>query len=134
MCSSDLLGLIQEVIARMAGASASTKRIAVVVVGGAVAIAARSNGTANVLPLLAVILVVILWWVDGRYVQRERWFRDHYDLVASEAPDRRPDFRITPPDQVKAGHRFRAAAGSGSTAPYYIALCVFLLLSWSTIS
>lgn len=128
------LGMIQDVVARMASSSASTKRIAIIVVGGAAAVAARGNWEATDLLRLAIILVAVLWLIDVRYVQRERWFRDLYDIVAAEPPDRRPDFRITPPDHIKDGRGFWGAARSWSTTPYYAALAGFLYLAWSAIS
>jgi hypothetical protein len=127
------LGMIQDVIARMAGSSASTKRLAIIVVGGAAAIAARGNGDVANLPGLAVILVAILWWIDVRYVQRERWFRDLYDATAAAPPEQRPDFAITPPDHIKVARGFRESAWSWSTTPYYVVLAAFLLVTWSMI-
>lgn len=123
--------MLQDVITRMAGSSASTKRLAIVVVGGAAAIAARGNGDVGDLPGPAVILVAILWWIDVRYVQRERWFRDLYDAAAAAPPDQRPDFAITPPDHIKAARSFWDSAWSWSTTPYYAVLAAFLLLTWS---
>ncbi len=125
------LGMIQDVIDRMATASAWLKRLAIVVVGGVAAIAARSDGSHHSnLPLLAVILILIFWVMDSRYHQQERWFRDVFDSVRIEPADQRPDFRVGPTADVRAKRCIWPCLFGWSTAPFYLALTAFLALSW----
>ena len=60
------LEMIQGAITRMANSSAWMKRLAIVVVGGAAAVAVRGGSNANALPVLAVILTFIFgsWMPD----------------------------------------------------------------------
>jgi hypothetical protein len=128
------LGLIQDVVSRMATASASVKRVAIIVVGGAAAVAARGNCNVNDLPLLAIILVAVFWLIDARYVQQERWFRDLYERVAKEPHDQRPSFSITPPPDIRSGRSLFGSAFGWSTVLYYGALAAFLILTWRTLA
>lgn len=126
------LEMIQGVIARMANSSAWMKRLAIVVVGGAAALAVRGNSSASVLPALAVILTVIFWLMDARYHQQERWFRALFDKVREEDTGHRPDFRMEPSAEIRSLSNFRQSAFSWSSFPYYGALTAFLLLAWRT--
>ncbi|MFC3229162.1 hypothetical protein ACFOGJ_18090 [Marinibaculum pumilum] len=131
------LSLVQDVVSRMASTSASVKRVAIIVVGAAAAIAARgaapgvpcSHHIAD-LPLLAIILVAIFWAIDARYVQQERWFRDVYERAASEPPEQRPSLSITPTADIRSKRGYVGSFISWSTGLYHGALIVFLLLTW----
>lgn len=124
------LEMIQTVIGRMANASAWMKRLAIVVVGGAAALAMRGSPQASDLPALAVILMAIFWFMDARYHQQERWFREVFESVRKESHTQRPDFRVAPTSEIRRECRFWSCSFSWSTAPFYSALAAFLLLAW----
>ena len=124
------LEMIQGVIARMAHSSAWMKRLAIVVVGGAAALAVRGNSAANTLPILAVILTAIFWLMDARYHQQERWFRALFEAVRKEDASHRPDFRMIPAEEIRSQFRLSQSTFSWSSFPYYGALAAFLLLAW----
>ena len=124
------LEMIQGAITRMANSSAWMKRLAIVVVGGAAALAARGGSNASALPVLAVALTVIFWLMDARYHQQERWFRALFDTVRKENAGDRPDFGMTPSKEIRSQSGFRQSALSWSSFPYYGALTAFLLLAW----
>lgn len=127
------LSMIQDVVARMANSSGWIKRLTIVVVGGAAAISAKGSGGPSDLPALAAILVVIFWLMDARYHQQERWFRDVFDSVRIESHTQRPDFRISPTNEIRCQNKLCASAFSWSTFPFYTALALFLLLVWRII-
>jgi hypothetical protein len=124
------LAIIQDVIERMANSSAWMKRLAIVVVGGAAAISAKGNGAATDLPALAVLLTFIFWWMDARYHQQERWFRDVFESVRTESHTQRPDFRVAPAKEIRDRRKLWGSAFTWSTFPFYAALAIFLLLAW----
>lgn len=124
------LEMIQDVIERMANSSAWMKRLAIVVVGGAAALAMRGNAHVGDLPALAVILMAIFWFMDARYHQQERWFRAVFESVRKESHTQRPDFRVAPTNEIRGQCRFWSCTFTWSTAPFYVALAAFLLLAW----
>ena len=128
------LEMIQGVIARMANSSAWMKRLVIVVVGGAAALAIRGGYSTDMLPGLAVMLTVVFWLMDARYHQQERWFRALFNAVREENPGHRPDFRMEPSKEIRSQSNFRQSAFSWSSFLYYGALSVFLLLAfyWRT--
>ena len=124
------LEMIQDVVTRMANSSAWMKRLAIVVVGGVAVLSVRINSTANILPLLTVILAVIFWLMDARYQQQERWFRALFEAIRTEDANQRADFRMTPTKEIRSQSRLWRSAISWSILPYYGALAAFLLLAW----
>lgn len=68
------LDFLQAAITRMAGAAASIKNLCLVVIAGALAFIAASKEP-NV-ALYAAGLTAVFWFLDARYLQQEKWFRD----------------------------------------------------------
>lgn len=124
------LSMIQDVIERMANSAGWIKRLAIVVVGGAAAISAKGNGSTTDLPALAVLLTAIFWWMDARYHQQEKWFRDVFESVRGEPHTQRPDFRISPSLEIRKKSKLLRSAFTWSTFPFYASLSIFLLLAW----
>ena len=125
------LEMIQGVITRMANSSAWMKRLAIVIVGLIATLAAYDNSNTNVLLICAAILLAILWLMDARYLQQERWFRTLFDAVRKENSDDRPDFCITPSPEIRCQSGFWKSALSWSTLLYYgpvIFLAIFVLI------
>jgi hypothetical protein len=120
------LELLQAVISRMAGASASMKRYCLLVVAAAIAFAATAK--APLIALAAALLTLVFWALDSMYLRQERWFRRLYDQVRIEPADQAPDFRIVPDAALRRTETFVSAAFSWSTALLYAPLVVFLLL------
>ena len=121
------LEMIQGAITRMANSSAWMKRLAIVVVGGAAALAARGGSNASALPVLAVILTVIFGsWTPDTISRRDGSVPN---LIPSEKkmPAIGPDFSMTPSKEIRSQSGFRPSALSWSSFPYYGALTAFLL-------
>lgn len=118
------LGMIQNVIERMASESARMKQFALVALG---TLAATAEATSS--PTLAYVsgaLIVVFWYLDAKYLAQERTYRRLYDEVrGSDAPT---DFRMT----VDGGSRTKDSAASAafgwSVAPIYGALLLLSLL------
>lgn len=121
------LQMIQDVITRQANAAAWVKRLCVVVVGGAIAVAGR-DGNGAVL-LSATWLTIAFWYTDAKYLQQERWFRTQFETVRMRGPKGTPNFQILPDADVRRSHTLIASALSWSTA-IYGALVVLLLTSY----
>jgi hypothetical protein len=120
------LKMLQNVIDRMAGASASMKRYCLLVVAAAIAFAATTDSP--LIALAAALLTAVFWALDAMYLRQERWFRALYDEVRGEPSERAPDFRIAPDATIRADESFLAAIASWSTALLYGPLILFLLL------
>ena len=112
----------------MAGNSAAMKRYCIVAVAVGVAVYKTIDDPMAVLAL--AIMVLVFWGLDARYLQQEKWFRDLYDQVRAEPPDRRPDFRLTPDEELRQCASFRGRVFKWSTAGLYVPLVVLLLLFW----
>ncbi len=112
----------------MAGNSAAMKRYCIIAVAVGVAVYKTINDPWAVAAL--GVMVVVFWGLDARYLQQEKWFRDLYDQVRLEPPDRRPDFRLTPDEALRKGQSFWGRVFSRSTAGLYVPLVVLLLLFW----
>ena len=122
------LDMIQGVVSRMAGDSAAMKRYCIVAVAVGVAVYKTIDDPWAVVAL--VVMVLVFWGLDARYLQQEKWFRDLYDQARSEPPDRRPDFRLTPDQALREGASFWGRVFKWSTAGLYLPLEVLLILFW----
>lgn len=119
------LELVQDVIARMSGNSATIKRYSLVV--AAVAISTSSVlGKPLVLPFTAGLILVFAF-LDARYLRIERCYRDLYDAVRGEPPEQRPDFRLTPLSESMAAHPIMRLMISWSVAGLYLGMVLFML-------
>ena len=125
------LEMIQDVVARMAATSAAMKRYCILTVAVGAAIF-KTIDDPNALAAL-IVLVVVFWGLDARYLQQERWFRNLYDQVRVESPDRRPDYRITPDNELRSGVMFWATVFSWSTAVLYLPLAALLTVFWAVL-
>ena len=125
------LDLIQSVVSRLAGNSASMKRYCIMMVAVGVAIY-KTIDVPNTIGAL-IFMVGVFWLLDARYLQQEKWFRDLYDQVRREPRQRRPDFRLTPDGIVRTATSFGDRVFSWSTAGLYLSLAALLGLFWLTI-
>lgn len=122
------LKLIQNVITRMAGASADIKRFGLAFLAAALAFSASAERP--VIVLLAAGLAAVFWVLDARYLQQERWFRRLYDEVRRESGETPADFRLTPDPGLRASETLLGAARSWATAGLYLPVIVILLIIW----
>jgi len=123
------LELLQAAISRMASASATMKNLCLIVVAGALAFLATSKEPA--VALFAAILATAFWFLDARYLQQEKWFRDMYDAERVEHANEPASFRMTPDASVRAATRLSYGIKSWSTWGLYGPLVFFLLVLWA---
>ena len=122
------LDMIQGVISRLAGNSAVIKRYCIVMVAIGVAIY-KSIGDPLAVAAL-VVMVVVFWLMDDRYLQHEKWFRNLYDQIRVEPPEQRPDYRMTPDSALRDSVSFWGRVLSWSTVGLYLPLSALLALFW----
>lgn len=122
------LEFLQGAIARMAGASAAIKNLCLVVVAGALAFVATSKEPA--LALYAAALAAVFWFLDARYLQQEKWFRDMYDAERARDPAEPASFVMTPTQAIRSAASIGYGLKSWSTWGLYAPLIAFLLIVW----
>lgn len=88
------LSMIQGVIARMSGFSASAKTFTITILAGLAAISLQAN--AAQLGVIAMIAAITLFLVDTYYMTLEVRFRNFYDEVAARDLDQASDLKIAP--------------------------------------
>jgi hypothetical protein len=120
------LELVQDVIARMSGNSATIKRSSLVVAAAAISVS-TALGKPLIL-LFTAALILVFAFLDARYLRIERCYRDLYDEIRNEAPTRRPDFRLKPPATSAAAHPVAGLMISWSVAGLYLSTVLFMLV------
>ena len=93
------LEMIQAVITRMASSSALMKNYAL----GTFTMGAGLSRflQAPEIMLASAGLVVSFWFMDSKYLQQEKWFRDIYNAERKK-PDTEPvNFAITPTPEIR---------------------------------
>lgn len=99
------LGMIQDVIRRLADNSFSVRRWTLVTVGALIALAVRADE-----PILAYASLgpaLIFWGLDGYYLRQERLFRRLYDKVRTN-PDSVEPFAMWAPDLASPREGYRS--------------------------
>lgn len=122
------LEMLQAAIARMAGAAAAIKNLALIIVAGALAFLATSEEAT--LALFAALLSVAFWLLDARYLQQEKWFRDMYDRERGVGPSEPASFVMTPSQEIRGATGIGYGLRSWSTWGLYAPVIVFLLILW----
>jgi hypothetical protein len=74
------LEMIQAVISRMAGNSFLLKGWSITLTAAVFALASNKDSHA-LLVLVALLPVIMFWWLDGFFLHQERLFRELYDHV-----------------------------------------------------
>lgn len=120
------LELVQDVIARMSGNSATIKRSSLVVAAAAISVS-TALGKPLIL-LFTAALIFVFAFLDAHYLRIERCYRDLYDEIRNEAPTRRPDFRLKPPATSAAAHPVAGLMISWSVAGLYLSMVLFMLV------
>jgi hypothetical protein len=123
------LGMVQDVVGRLAGESARMKQFALVALG---ALASAAEVTDSVLlAMVACILMIVLWLLDARYLVQERWYRRLYDEVRhGEGPT---DFCMTPGKNIHSRDALLRTAFGWPVAPLYGTLLIVAAVLVTTV-
>ena len=124
------LNILQDVIRRMAGNSASCKNWCVVLVAAMLVLVARTDTPAYA--LLALLPTLLFWVLDAYYLALERAFRHSYEdfvcklhcggVVLTDLYEVRPGRPV--------GQQLRATLWSTAVWPFYGMLAAAILLVW----
>ncbi|MEP1767408.1 MAG: hypothetical protein ABJJ53_12315 [Sulfitobacter sp.] len=109
------LGMIQDVITRMAEESARTKNYCLTMFGilATASVAAQSE----FLVALGVIMGLLFWGMDARYLLQERWYRALFDHARSQRGA--ADFNMVPSSELRQQHSVAAALFGPSVLAFY---------------
>lgn len=120
------LEMLQSVISRMAGNSASLKNYCMTIAAAIIGFAAAIQKP-EVLCYSAP-LIIIFGVLDGHYLRLERAFRDQYNSVRRAGIAEKPDFAISP--SWTAGHGILSGFWSWSVWLFYLPIvAVFLVVA-----
>ncbi len=119
--------MIQSTIVRMADNGATMKRYAIVTF----ALGSAMARYLNVPEVLAVVagVVVVFWYLDSKYLQQEKWYRDWYDVVR-QGPSEYNHFQMTLDSNFKARTTMWYGLKSWSTLPLYVSLLAISCILW----
>lgn len=106
------LGMIQDVVTRLAGYSATVKNFCITVVAGAI-VATYAGNKADLL-WIAVIAVILFAALDAYYLALERSFRAFYDKVADRPLAQASNLTIR-----RGSFSWPRALWSASVLPFY---------------
>ena len=124
------LTILQEVIRRMAGNSASCKNWCIVLVAAILVLVARTGAPAYA--LLALIPTALFLSLDAYYLALEQTFRHSYDAFVAKLHDGAvtlSDLYVVKPG-TPVGRQMLVSLRSTSVWPFYLALVVAILLVW----
>ena len=116
--------MIQRAIDRMAGESARMKSYALVATAAVLSTAAATETIP--IALAGIVLLVVFWVLDAKYLAQERCFRDLYERARTR--DGQPDFVMTPDEEIRRRHELLQSFSGWSTAPLYGALILLSLI------
>jgi hypothetical protein len=116
--------MIQGVITRMAGNSFALKTLAVTLTTGVVALLGAIRKPSFFYVAAGLLPIAIFWWLDARYLQLERLYRQLYDAVR-EGKEGEPFSMKVGPYHEKVDSEW-AIAWSWSVAGIYVALLAVL--------
>ena len=120
------LEMIQSVITRMASSSAMTKNLCMIICAGALAFAAQNQNPE--VTVYAAVLTAFFWFLDAKYLQQEKWFRDIYNREKDKPITQPADFVITPNPAIMGATTVAYGFKSWSTRAFYPPLIMFLLV------
>ena len=124
------LTILQDVIQRMAGNSASCKNWCIVLVAAILVLVARTGAPAYA--LLALIPAVLFLFLDAYYLALEQVFRQSYDAFVARlhaGAVTLADLYVVRPGRP-VGRQMLVSLRSTSVWPFYLALVVAVLLVW----
>lgn len=115
---------VQSAIARMSAQSATQKNYCITLVTAIVG-ASFVTQTSGLI-YIAMLATVIFGFVDAKYLQVERGFRDLYDEVRRVGAGKSVDFRMTPHSSS-----YLASIVSWSILPFYLSILIGIAaLNW----
>ena len=124
------LTILQDVVRRMAGNSASCKNWCIVLVAAILVLVARTGAPAYA--LLALIPTTLFLSLDAYYLALEQTFRHSYDAFVAKLHDGAvtlSDLYVVKPGRP-VGRQMLVSLRSTSVWPFYLALVVAILLVW----
>lgn len=124
------LTILQDVIRRMAGNSASCKNWCILLVAAILVLVARTGAPA--FALLALIPALLFLFLDAYYLALEQAFRRSYDSFVDKLHDGTvmlSDLYVVKPGRP-VGRQMLVSLRSTSVWPFYVALVVAILLVW----
>lgn len=119
------LGMIQDVIKRLADNSFSVRRWTLVTVGALIALAVRADE-----PILAYASLgpaLVFWGLDGYYLRQERLFRRLYDRVRT-SPDSVDPFAMWAPDLASPRESYRSVVFSITEFLVYFPIAIIAIV------
>lgn len=121
------LEMLQGVVTRMAGNSASLKNYCMTIAAAIIGLAAAIQKPEIL--YYSAPLVIIFGVLDGHYLRLERAFRDQFNSVRRAGVAERPDFSISP--SWTAGHGIISGFWSWSVWLFYLPIvAIFLIIAW----
>ena len=124
------LTILQDVIRRMAGNSASCKNWCILLVAAILVLVARTGAPA--FALLALIPAVLFLFLDAYYLALEQAFRRSYESFVDRlhaGAVALSDLYVVKPGRP-IGRQMLVSLRSTSVWPFYLALVVAILLVW----
>ena len=124
------LTILQDVIRRMAGNSASCKNWCILLVAAILVLVARTGAPAYA--LLALIPAVLFLFLDAYYLALEQAFRRSYETFVDRLHNGTvtlADLYVVKPGRP-VGRQMLVSLRSTSIWPFYLALVVAILLVW----
>lgn len=126
------LGMVQNIITRMASNSFALKALAVTLTAGVLAFTGAVTDPSPQILLAALVPLVMLWLLDAQYLRLERLFRRLYDAIrAGEVQE--PFSMDVSPYRKDEQHLIRIAF-SWSVVVYYAPIGLVLIVLWITLS
>jgi hypothetical protein len=125
------LTILQDVIRRMAGNSASCKNWCVVLVAAILVLVVCTGAPAHA--LLALIPTALFLFLDAYYLALEQAFRHSYNAFVTRLHDGAvtlADLYVVRPGRP-VGRQMLVSLRSTSVWPFYLALVVAILLVWA---
>jgi hypothetical protein len=120
------LSMIQGVITRMSGFSASAKTFTITILAGLAAISLQADSTE--LGVIAMITAFTLFLVDTYYMTLEVRFRNFYDEVAARDLDQATNLEIAP--SINRGDTKKAISSKSNWLFYGPVLVACVLFVW----
>lgn len=109
------LEMLQDVISRMAGSSASIKNYCMTISAAIIGLATAIEKPETL--IYTIPIIIIFGVLDAHYLRLERAFRDQFNSVRKSDLSERPDFVISP--SWTAGHSVFSGITSWSVWPFY---------------
>lgn len=126
------LGMVQNVITRMASNSFALKVLTVTLTAGVLAFTGAVTDPSPKILLAALVPIVMLWGLDAQYLRLERLFRRLYDAVRRGDVEEAFSMDIIP--YAAAEQHVMRIAVSWSVVAFYAPIVLVLLVLWGLIS